>query len=123
LRISIPVIFESDEYRTSMQKISDELHQEQESLLRKISEDAKNNELLIVPSQEGFTVVPVNKKGEAMSTAEYSKLSTNIRNKKEALITDYSQRLSEFLKKIPRLHKARRKKENEIKKEFTFLAI
>lgn len=123
LRISIPIIFESDEYRARMQKISDELHQEQESLLRKISEDAKSNELLIVSSQEGFTVVPVNKKGEAMSTAEYSKLSTNIRNKKEELITAYSQRLSEFLKKIPRLHKVRRKKENETKKEFTFLAI
>ncbi len=123
LHISIPVIFESDEYRARIQKISEEFNQEQERLLKKISTDARKHQLLILPSTEGFTVVPVNQKGEAMTTTDFTKLAEKQRKEKEALITEYTSRLTEFLKQIPRLHKQRHKKENKAKKEFTLLAV
>ncbi|HVV67502.1 MAG TPA: ATP-binding protein [Gammaproteobacteria bacterium] len=123
LSISIPVIFESDEYRTRMQKISDETTKEQQNMLTHISDEAKKSELSILSSAEGFTILPVNKKGESLTTEQFTRLPKKERDEKEALITQFSQRLANLLKQIPFLHKERRRKEKEAKREFTLMAV
>jgi len=123
LSTSIPVVFESEEYRTNIQKISDDLNKRQEEMLKAISEEAKKEGIIIVSSAEGFTVLPVDKKGAAITAEDFAKLSPKVQQQKDTIITKFSQRLTHFLKQLPRLHKEHRKKEKEIKREFTLLAV
>lgn len=119
---SIPVIFEGEEYHSRLQKITDELNNQQEALLQDINEDAEKHGLIIFSTPETFTVSPVNEKGEAITTEEFDKFPKKIREEKEKLIATFSRRLANFLKEVPRLHKEQRHKEKELKKEFTLIA-
>ncbi len=123
LSTSIPALFESDEYRTRMQNISDEAAKEQQKMLANVSEEAQKHQLSIVSSQEGFTISPVNKKGDTLTPEQFNKLPKKERDEKETLIDQFSDRLANLLKQIPYLHKERRKKEKEARREFTLMAV
>lgn len=120
---SVPIVFESEEYRSRIQKISEELNQQQEYILKKIGENAREEGLMIIPSPEGFTVLPVDEKGETISTEDFAKLSSSVRTLKENSISKFTQQLSDFLKKVPQLHKEHRRKEKAVRKEFALLAV
>lgn len=120
---SIPVVFESEEYRANIQKISDDLNKRQDEMLKTISEEAHKEGIMIVSSAEGFTVMPVDKKGAAITAENFVKLSAKVQQQKDKVIAKFSQRLTHFLKQLPRLHKEHRKKEKQIKREFTLLAV
>lgn len=119
---SIPIIFESEEYRSRMQKISDALNNRQEKLLKDIKLEAEKKGLVIVSSPEEFTILPADSKGRAISTENFAKLGKKKRDKTEELISHFTDRLTGFLKHIPRLHKEQREKEKNLKKEFTLMA-
>lgn len=123
LKNSIPIVFDSDEYRNRMQKVIEEMTKQQENLFKNIGEDAKKSGLVILSSPEGFTVLPIDENGEIIKSKEFAKLSDTEREEKMKLIATFSERLADFLKKLPKLHKARRKKEKEIKSEFTLAAV
>ncbi len=123
LKISIPVTFQSDEYKLEMQKISDETNDQQVKMLNTIIENARQEGLEIFSSEGGFTILPINEHGEVISSDDFKKLPEDIRHKKETLMAQFSKQIAEFMKKIPHLYNERRKKEKEIKKEFTFLAV
>ncbi len=123
LRSSIPAVFEGEEYRTKMQNLTDEIATEQSRELKKISDAAKKEGLAIVSTSQGFAVLPVNHNNEVMAEGEYGKLPEEEHQKKEQLINHYSEKIAEFLKKIPGIHKERRNKENEIKQEYAHLSV
>jgi len=123
LSISISVVFESDEYRNQMQLIADQYNQIQETELKEISNNAKKEGLIIVSSAQGFAVAPQNSKGEAMTSEEFSKLSDRSKNKLEKLIDLHTQKITNFLKQIPKLQRERRKKEKEITGEVTLSVV
>jgi len=123
LNVSIPLMFESDEFRFQLQQINDEISKNQEKLLKELGADAKKEGLVIIPSQQGFSVFPLDEKGEILTGEHFSKLPSDVRETKEAIIEKYSNRLSEILKEIPRLYKKKRKREKELEKEFSLLAV
>lgn len=120
---SIPIVFESEQYRAQLQKIVDTLNARQEKLLKNIKIEAEENGLVIVASPEEFTILPADKKGRAISVEIFAKLPKKIRAEKEELIAEFSDRLTKLLQHIPRLHKEQREKEKEIKKEFTLIGV
>lgn len=120
---SIPAMLESEEYRYRVQKITEEMNAQQEEMLQKISKEAKKEKLSIVPSTEGFTVMPLDEQGNTVTAEAFSKLPKKQQESTEALMAKFSRRLSSFLKQIPRLHREHRRKEKELRKEFTLLAM
>jgi len=120
---SIPIIFESEQYRSRMQKISDTLNNRQDKLLRDIKSEAEEKGLVIVASPDEFTILPADQKGRAISVESFAKLAKKSRAQKETLISEFTERLTGFLKYIPQLHKEQREKEKALKKKFTLMAV
>jgi len=120
---SIPIIFESKEYRTQMQKISDTLTKHQEKILNQIKLEAEKQGLIIVSSTEEFTILPADKQGRAISAEKFARLDKKKRDKKDALILAFTEQLTDFLKDVPRVDKKQRAKEKELKKKFALLAV
>lgn len=121
LKLGIPVIFESDDYRNKMQNIADDFNQQQDSLIKVIIEDAKKEGLAILSTHQGFTVLPVNESGEVVNIEEFSRWDKEIREQKEILITHYGKRLAAFVNKNLKLNSERKKQEKEARKEFVLL--
>lgn len=122
LSTSIPIVFESEEYRSRLQKISDASSNQQGKLLKTIKAEAEKKGLIIISSPEEFTILPADKKGRSISAEDFAKQSKKKREATDLLIAHFTEKLTEFLKYIPRLHKEQREKEKELKKEFTLMA-
>lgn len=123
LSVSMPIIFESDEYRARMQSLTDDINEKQENLFKEIAEDAKKENVVIVSTNQGFSVLPVNEQGEVISQEDFRKLSEDLRETKEATISKFGKRITEFMSKTVRLNNKRKKKEQELKKEFAILSL
>lgn len=119
---SIPALFESSEYRSRIQMLSDGFNEKQRNLFKELEEEAKKNDMLILSASHGFTVVST-KDGQVMSTDEFDKLPKDEREHKESILTKLSQQLEEFIKKIPLLQKERRKLEKKVQKQFIMSGI
>lgn len=119
LLISLPSLFESEEYRTQLQKIQDEFVTSQERLFKKLEEEAKANDLSILTTQNGFVVAAAKKDGKTLTNDEFAKLSPEKQSKKEELIKVFTGKLKEILKKVPELQRKRRYRENEVQRAMT----
>lgn len=123
LMTSIPVMLESDEYRARIQKIHSEFSDRQEQMLRRMENDAKKEGLAIITSGEGISILPVDEKGQVLTDDEFKKMNEDVKNNLQHTMRKFSDRLAEFLKKIPIWHKERKMKEKEAEKEFALIAI
>lgn len=123
ISVSIPLVFEGEEYRARMQKLAEELSTLQENLLKEISEDAKKQRLAIISSPEGFTVLPLDEKGKTIDAESFSKLPEKEQKEKEELMGKFSRRLASFLKQVPLLTRDHRRKEKELRREFSMFAV
>ncbi len=123
LQMSIPVIFESEEYRSRLQKVNDGVNSRQEKLLKDIKAEAEKKGLIIVSSPDEFTILPIDSKGRTISQEKFAKLDKKTRHDTEKLIQQFTERLTIFLKRVPLLHKEQREKEKKVRKEFTLMAV
>jgi lon-related putative ATP-dependent protease len=123
LSTSIPIMLESEEYRSRLQKITNTVNNRQEKLLKHIKIEAEEKGLIIVASPEEFTILPADQKGRAIDAENFVKLAKKTRAEKEELISHFTERLTGFLRRIPKLHKEQREQEKALKKKFTLLAV
>lgn len=123
LKTSIPIIFESEEYRQRYQKIMDEINEQQETLYKQILENAKAEGLMILTSPQGVSIVPIDEKGDVIKPEDFNKLQKEIKEQKEATIEAFGKGLTHFMNKHMRLNRERRKREKELRKEFAFVAV
>ncbi len=123
LKAAIPGIFETEEFRTRMQKINEEISFKQESFFKNITKEAKEKGLLILSTHEGFSVMPLDEKNDVMTQEVFDQLSEKEKKEKQALIVSFTQRLADFIKQVPGLQKKRIDQEKKILKEFTLIAV
>lgn len=119
LKISIPVMFESETYRHQMQLIADEFSKTREQIVEKLEEEARKENLTILSTQTGFVIAPVNEKGEVLSDRDFEKLSEKEREKNEKLIQEFTEKLKKDLQKIPGLHREQREREKDLQTKLT----
>lgn len=123
LMTSIPIVFDSEEFRNRIQKIDDELNTQYEAMITAVQTEAQTKGLSIIPSANGYTVSPVDGKGKALSPEQFTKLSKHDRATKETLVSSFTEKLTNILQQLPRLQKERRKRERELKREFALIAV
>lgn len=122
LTISIPSIFENEEYRLQMKKISDEYSGKQEKIFKQLEEDAKKENLVILSTAQGFVVAP-SSEGKVLSAEAYDKLSEEEKKSNEILIKKFTERLTEIIKQFPRIQRERRNREKEVQKDMTMSVV
>lgn len=120
---SIPVLFDSEDYKNRIKKIVDVFNEQQDKIVKEIEEKAKSSGLMIFFYPQNFVVFALDENGEIIIEEKFAKLSKEEREKKQMLINDFTNQVPDFLKKIPELITARRDKEKEIQKEFSLLVV
>ena len=116
IRLSIPVVFESDEYHNKIKEIEERIKSEQEIQFSNLQKKAQSQDLTILSTPHGFAVAPT-KKGEVISNRDYEALSAKEKKIKEKNIKEIKISLSEILSQTPRWQKLLRLRKKELQNE------
>lgn len=73
LRIAVPAMFDSDEYRARGERIDGEFSERHEKAFGELSEEAATHNVTLLRTQTGFSLAPM-KEGEVISAEDYTKL-------------------------------------------------
>lgn len=97
---SIPAAFESDEYRTHVQNVEDELKEQQEHAFGELSEEAAQHQIKLFRTPSGFAFAPM-REGEVVGPEEFAKWSHEEQEKTEEIVSNLQERLQRIIQQIP----------------------
>ncbi len=118
LKGAIPAAFDSEQYRTSISEINQELEERHRQAIQELQEEAQKHDLSLVSTPHGFAIAPT-RNGEILSDEDFEKLHEDEKNRKKEAIDSLSQRLREHFEKLPSWQKERRDKLRALQRELT----
>ncbi|MGD8206696.1 MAG: ATP-binding protein, partial [Thiohalocapsa sp.] len=122
LRDAISGVFESDEYRTRVQSMHEELEEQQEKSFNEIQEKAKEKDILLLRTPTGITLAPRHK-GKPLDPDEFRKLPKEDRERIEADVNALQEELRKVMLKIPTWKKETDEKVEALNRELASAAI
>jgi lon-related putative ATP-dependent protease len=100
LHRAIQGVFESDEYRTRIQALEEELEERQERAMTDIRDLAKAKDVILMQTPTGFTLAPV-RDGKPLGPNEFHALSGSERERIEADINRLQTEMRKALHQMP----------------------
>lgn len=122
LRIAIPAIFESDDYRNRRRIIEESNKQRHETVFERLQKAAEPKGIALMRTPVGFAFAPV-KDGNAMAPEEFQKLPEAERKRLEADIGALQKELEEELARFPSWERERRDQVRALNREVTMAAV
>lgn len=122
LRIAIPAIFESDEYRSRGEQIDAEFGSRHEKAFGELAAEAATHGVTLLRTPSGFSLAPL-KDGEVISAEDYEKLPLEERQRLEAAITLLQQKLEKLIRTSMQWRKERMEKIQQLNREMTLIAV
>lgn len=101
-RTSMPVAFESDEYRVKQQEIQDAYESRRLEAFNKLTEEAAAHGVSLIKGAHGFVLGPI-VDGKTIDVAEFSKLPEDEQAHITEVIEIYEEKLSAMLHRMPQL--------------------
>ncbi|HVY64655.1 MAG TPA: ATP-binding protein [Gammaproteobacteria bacterium] len=121
LGIAIPAAFESERYRNSFAEINQDLEERHRVALESLTEEARRQDLSLVPTPHGFAIAPV-KNGELLADEEFEKLPPEEREATRQRMQQMTEKLRQHIEQLPRWRKEQRERIVALNREVTKLA-
>jgi lon-related putative ATP-dependent protease len=122
LRMAIPAIFDSDEYRTRGEHIDAEFADRHEKAFGALSEEAATHQVSLLRTPNGFSLAPV-KNGEVIAAEDYEKLPAEEKKRIESAIAMLQQKLERIIRSVMQWRKERFERFRQLNREMTLLAV
>jgi lon-related putative ATP-dependent protease len=122
LRSAIPAAFESEQYRTRVQEVEEELKERQSQAFSELGQEAAQQGIALMHTPTGFAFGPV-KEGEVLSPAEFEKLAKEEQQRIEVAIGELQEKLRRLLNRLPRWQKETRQKVKALNREIARFAV
>ena len=122
LRIAIPAILESDEYRARRQTIDEAVKARQAGVFERLAAEAEPKGIALLRTPLGFAFAPV-REGAALDPEEFQKLPEHERKRIEADLKALHEELEESLGKFQQWERERRDQARELDRQVTSAAV
>jgi lon-related putative ATP-dependent protease len=122
LRSAIPVLFDSDEYRAKVEAIQEEFQKQQEQMVRELSSEAEKQEIALMRTAEGFAFAPT-RNNEVIAPEEYEKLPKEEKERIDAAIAVFQERLEKILSHMPQWRRERSERIKQFNREIALSAV
>ena len=122
LRMAIPALFESDEYRAKLAVIQDAFSRQQEQAFQEIGEDADKKNVALIRTPDGFAFAPA-RDHEVIPQEEYDKLPDDEKKRLTSTIAELQARLEKILRHMPQWRKERSEKIWHLNREIVLSVI
>ena len=116
LGVTIPEVFQSDEYNTRAEAIDQELKDRQDQAFESLNKKAEAKNIMLMRTPTGFTLAPM-RKGKPIFPKEFRELPEEERNKIEEDSNALQDELRETLHKAPQWQEESRQKFAELNRE------
>lgn len=121
LRMAIPAIFESDEYRTRSEHIDAEFAERHEKAFGALAEEAATHQISLLRTPNGFSLAPT-KDGEVIAAEDYEKLPIEEKKRIEEAISMLQQKLERIIRSVMQWRKERFERFRQLNREMTLIA-
>ena len=122
LRITIPAVFESDEFRSRSREIEAELDEKKEIAFKALQTDAEAHGLKLLHTPGGFAFAPT-ENGEVIGPDQYGELPKPTREALESEGERLQNRLAELIRDVPRWQRESRIKQKAVERELVAAAV
>jgi lon-related putative ATP-dependent protease len=109
LKVEIPKIFESKEYKKQNDVILEEFQSRQKDLFASVDRDAAGKGFKLQPAMGGFTIVALGGSGEPLTEEEYNTLDEEAKN----LIRENGKQIQEKIDDVRRMLRTEEKRTKE----------
>lgn len=111
---ALSAMFESDDYQERRRGVEERFIQEQQRAEQEFQEQAREQGLAAVSTQQGFALVPADEEGNPLPPERIQDLSEEERNALEERAEGLKQELRHILESAPRRGRERQRKLNEL---------
>ncbi|MBB3330963.1 lon-related putative ATP-dependent protease [Halomonas campaniensis] len=122
LRGAIPAVFESDEYQNRLQELKQAMGERQRDAIEAVRREAREQGILLLSTPNGFTFAPADD-DKMMSPDDYEKLPKEERDRIEHTVEILQRKLTQAIRRMPRLAKELREQINQLNEEVMQSAI
>ncbi len=122
LREAIPTLFESDEYRSKIEELENELKKRQEQAVDEIRQLAKDKQVALIRTPNGFAFAPT-KDDSVINPKEFKKLPEHEKQKFDADIEQLQDKLEHSLRMVPQWRREAREKLKQLNEEVVMSAV
>jgi len=116
LGVTIPEVFQSDEYNTRAEAIDQELNERQEQAFESLNKKAEAKNIMLMRTPTGFTLAPM-RDGKPIFPKEFRQLPEEERKKIEQDSNVLQEELRETLLKVPQWQEESRRKFADLNRE------
>lgn len=106
-RTSLPVAFESDEYRAKQREIEDRYDERREEAFAKLTKEAAEHQVALIKGTHGFVLAPIVDK-KVLNAEEFSKLPEKQQEHISELMEIFEEKLSALVHRMPQLAREER---------------
>ncbi len=122
LASSLPSAFESDDYRSQIQALEEELKNRQEQAFGELAEAATEHHIKLFRTPNGFAFAPLRDE-EVVSPEEFEKLPQDEQRHLEEEVSKLQEQLQEILQHVPQWRRETREKVRELNTKTAQLAV
>lgn len=119
---ALSAAFESEEYQSRRQAITETTQEKQEKAFRELQEKAREKDVRLVRTPTGLVVAPVHD-GEALSPEELEELSEEKRQELQQKVEEVQSELQEILQQVPGWNSELQEELEELNKEMAEIAV
>jgi len=122
LRVSLPAVFESDDYRARRKSIEARFEEQAEARFGALDKQARERGFGVLRTPMGVALAPLRPDGEVMAPQELESLPEKERADLETALAELKDALQEALAEAPRVARRKREALRALKREATALS-
>lgn len=122
LRVAIPAIFESEDYRNRRQIIEEANKRRQEEVFERLQAEGEQKGIALLRTPMGFAFAPV-REGAALTPEDFHKLPEGDRKRIEDDLKALQEELEDNLRRFPQWERERRDRVRELNRQVTMAAV
>ncbi len=119
---AIPAAFESEDFQSQRETLTEEFKESQEEAFKGIEEEAQQREIGVIQTPTGVAFIPV-REGEALGAEDFKKLPEDEQQKFHDDISDLTQRLQQVMRAMPKRAREMRQKIRQLERDVAGLAV
>jgi lon-related putative ATP-dependent protease len=122
LRTALPAAFESEEYQSRRQSVTEELRDKQSEAFNQLQLQAQQENMALIRTPSGIAVAPT-REGEVLAPDEIQNMSEEEQGRVQQKVEDLQSELQKILQQVPGWQRQMREELEELNRQMASLAV
>jgi lon-related putative ATP-dependent protease len=122
LRTALPAAFESEEYQTRRQSVTEDFRDKHSEAFNRLQEQAREENMALIRTPSGIAVAPT-REGEVLSPDEIQNMSELEQARVQEKVEDLQSDLQKILQQVPGWQREMRQELEELNRQMASLAV